>query len=207
MDSKAMYSLSYGLFVLSTKIGEKNNGCIVNTAVQVTTAPNRISVTVNKGNLTHDMLAYAKIFNLSVISEEASFELFRHFGFQSGRETDKFRDYPHVKTAENGVAYVTQGVNAVICGEVIQAIDLGTHTMFIADVTDAFCLSGAASATYAYYQKNIKPKPQAAAETQEPEKKKGYVCSVCGYVYEGETLPEDYVCPICKHGAEAFEPL
>ncbi len=199
MDKKSMYKLSYGLFVLSTKLGERCQGCIINTAMQVTTTPNRITITVNKENLTHNVLMYTKEFNISVISEEADFGLFRHFGFQSGRDADKFADFKDQKNAPNGMPVVTKGTNAWISGKVIDTVDLGTHTMFIADVTDGEVLSDAPSATYAYYQENIKPKPE-----KKPDET-GYRCRICGYVHKGEELPEDFICPICKHGAVDFE--
>jgi flavin reductase (DIM6/NTAB) family NADH-FMN oxidoreductase RutF/rubredoxin len=204
MDTKAMYRLSYGLFVLTTKLGARSQGCIVNTAIQVTTTPNRISVTVNQQNLTHDVLLHTGQLNLSVLSEAADFSVFRHFGFQSGRDCDKFASYPYVQEAANGIPYVTHGTNAYLSGTVVQTIDLGTHTMFLVDVTDGAVLSDVPSATYAYYQTHIKPRP---AEPSPADGKKGYRCRICGYVYEGETLPEDFVCPICKHDASDFEKI
>lgn len=202
MNKKAMYNLTYGLFVLTTKLGNRSQGCIINTAMQVTTTPNRITITVNKQNLTHNVLIHTKEFNISVISKDATFTLFKHFGFQSGRDTDKFEGYTHSKTAANGMPYITQGTNAYISGKVIDTVDLGTHTMFIADVTDGEILSDTDSATYSYYQKNIKPKPEKTENAN-----KGYRCKICGYVYEGDTLPDDFVCPICKHGADDFEKI
>lgn len=200
MNKKAMYQISYGLFVLTAKDGEKDNGCIVNTVAQVTSAPNRISVTVNKQNYTHDMILKTGIFNVSILTEETSFYVFRHFGFQSGRDTDKLSGWANSVRSENGLLYLTGCTNAFLSGRVVQTIDLGTHTMFIADVTDGDVLGSAPSVTYSYYQSEIKPKP-------EPVKKKGYRCTVCGYIYEGDELPADFVCPICKHGASDFEPI
>ena len=200
MNNKAMYKLGYGLYVLTAK-DEKDNGCIINTAIQVTTTPNRISITVNKQNHTHDMIRKTGVFNLSVISEEADFSLFQHFGFQSGRDVDKMKDFENKAQAENGLYYITKGTNAYLSGKVIQSIDLGTHTMFIADVTDGDVLSDTASVTYDYYQKSIKPKPEKKPEV------KGYRCTICGYIYEGDVLPEDFICPICKHGAADFEKI
>lgn len=199
MDKKAMYQLTYGLFVLAAKDGEKDNGCIINTAGQVTTSPNRITITVNKGNYTHDMIVKTGEFNVCILDETAPFSVFENFGFQSGRDADKWQKVSYARS-ENGIAYLTEYSNAYISGKVVQQIDLGTHTMFVADVTDAGVLSDAPSVTYAYYQSNIKPKPQ---ET----KTKGWRCKICGYIYEGEELPEDFVCPICKHGAADFEKL
>ena len=201
MNQKAMYRLSYGLFVLTTRIGEKDNGCIINTAAQVTSSPNRISITVNKDNLTHDMIRCSGAFNLSVLSEKAGFELFRHFGFQSGRTADKFEGYTACKRSANGLCYITGGTNAFFSARVEQTIDLGTHTMFIASVEDMEVLSADPSATYAYYQASIKPKP----EQKGSQEKTVWRCTVCGYVYEGGELPSDFVCPLCKHPASDFE--
>ncbi len=199
MDSNAMFKLGYGLYVLTAKDG-KDNGCIVNTVMQITDTPNRIVVTVNKLNLTHDMIQKTKEFNISILTENSSFAVFEHFGFQSGRDADKFSGYSDCQRTENGIYYITEGTNAVISGKVIESIDCGTHTTFIADVTDAKVLNQDTSATYDYYHKNIKPKPQ---ET----KKSGYRCKICGYIYEGDELPEDFICPLCKHGVSDFEKI
>ena len=205
MDNKVMYSLSYGLFVLSARQGDKDNGCITNTAIQVTTDPNRIVVAINKGNYTHDMVKETGRFTVSILSEEAKFDLFQRFGFQSGRDTDKFAGFQaHTGKDADGIPYVTQGTNAWLSCKVVSATDLGTHTLFLADVLDGGVLSKASSATYAYYQANIKPKPGAAAA---PSEKKRWVCKVCGYVYEGDELPADFICPWCKHPASDFELL
>lgn len=197
MDNAAMFKLTYGLFVLTAKDGEKDNGCIINTAMQVTTTPNRITIVVNKQNYTHDMIMKTKEFNVSCLSEEASFDVFKQFGFQSGRDVDKTegKTYPR---AENGIIYLPEMASAYISGKVISETDLGTHTMFLADVTDAKVLSDAEAVTYSYYHKNIKPAPQ-------PAKTAGWVCKICGYVYEGEDLPADFICPLCKHPASDFE--
>lgn len=203
MDMKAMYKLSYGLFVLTAKRGEKDNGCITNTAIQVTSEPNRISIAVNKANYTHDMVLETGKFNVSIISEKADFNLFKHFGFQSGRDVDKFADFTDCARAENGIFYITKGTNAVISAEVEQSIDLGSHTLFIAKVTDLMVLDAASSATYEYYQNNIKPKPQAVGTT--PTGQTIWRCRICGYEYVGEELPEDFICPLCKHPASDFE--
>ena len=197
----AMFKLSYGLFVVTARDGEKDNGCITNTVQQVTAAPNRISLAVNKANFTHDMILKTAVFNVSIISEAADFELFKHFGFASGRNVDKFADYNGYERAENGVTYVTHGTNSVLCAKVVQTVDLGTHTLFIADVTDEKVLNETASATYAYYFEHIKPKPETKPKV------KGWICKICGYVYEGEELPADFICPVCLHPASDFEPL
>ena len=197
MDNTAFFKLSYGLFVVTAHEGDKDNGCITNTVVQQTTTPNRISVTINKNNYTPDMIKRTGVFNVSVLSEKAKFETFKHWGFQSGKDVDKTVGITYFRL-ENGVIYIVDGVNAVMCAKVEQEVDLGTHTMFIAEVTDAFSTEEDSSATYAFYHKNIKPAPQQA-------KKKGWICTVCGYIYEGEVLPEDFICPTCKHPASDFK--
>lgn len=203
MDKKAMYRISYGLFVVTACIDGKDNGCITNTLAQVTSEPNRVSVTVSKSNYTHDMIGRSGSFTASVISNSADFELFKHFGFQSGRDVDKFAGYTDCRRCENGEMIVTAGTNAYISAKVCQAIDLGTHTMFIADVTDMEILSSEPSATYEYYQNNIKPKPEAVGKTEDGQTI--WRCVICGYEYVGEELPEDFICPICKHPASDFE--
>ena len=203
MDKKAMYKISYGLFVVTSALSGKDNGCITNTLMQVTSEPNRVSLTVNKSNLTHDMIDISGIFTASVISTDADFSLFKHFGFQSGIDVDKFAGFTDCKRGENGLLIVTKGTNAYISAKVVQKVDLGTHTMFIADVTDMEVLSRTPSATYEYYQSNIKPKPEAVGKT--PDGQTIWRCTVCGYEYEGEELPPDYECPICGVGADQFE--
>lgn len=200
MDNKAMFKLSCGLFALTANEAGKDNGCIINTAMQVTSTPNRISVTVNKSNYTHDMIMNTGEFTVSVLSEAADFAIFKDFGFQSGRTADKFADFGYVSRGENGIYYITKGTNAYISGKTVGSVDLGTHTMFLADVTVAEVLSDESSVTYDYYHKNIKPKPERK-QTQ------GWKCTICGYVYEGEELPPDFICPLCKHGAADFEKI
>lgn len=199
MNNKAMYKIGYGLYILTTRENSYQNGCVINTCMQVTTTPNRISITVNKQNKTHDMIKESGEFNISVISEKTTFDLFKHFGFQSGANIDKFKDYKYKSKSENGIYYITSFCNAFISGKVINSVDLGTHTMFIADVIDGDVLNDDKSVTYEYYQNNIKPKPKA-----EEKHIKGYRCVICGYIYEGEELPSDFICPICKHGASDF---
>ena len=196
-----MFKLSYGLFVLTAKDGEKDNGCIINTAAQLTSNPNRISIAVNKTDYTHDMILKTGVFNVSILTTEAPFDLFKYYGFQSGRDVDKFPGdgFPR---SQNGLIYIQGCTNAFISGKVVEAHDYGTHTLFVADVTEAQVLSGAPSVTYAYYFDHIKPKPQQPAE-----KKTGWVCKICGYIYEGEDLPADFICPLCKHGAADFEKI
>lgn len=200
MNQAAMFQLSYGLFVLSAKDGDKDNGCIVNTVQQVTTTPNRISAAVNKDNFTHDMIRDTGSFNVSILSEEVTFDIFKHFGFQSGRNVDKLKDFHDYERSSNGIIYLNKYANAFLSASVAETVDLGTHTMFIADVTDGEVLSQVPSVTYAYYHKHVKPQPQ---ETE--TKKSGWRCKICGYIYEGDELPADFICPICKHGASDFE--
>ena len=201
VEKNAFFSFSYGLFVLTARDGKKDNGCIINTAAQLTDTPKRVSIAVNKANFTHDMIRKTGVFNLSMLSTDAPFGLFQHYGFQSGRDVDKFADVKGMARATNGVYYLPYSTNAFVSGKVTQEIDLGTHTLFIADVTEARVLSGAPSMTYSFYFANVKPKPAALT------KQTGWVCKICGYVYEGETLPADFICPLCKHGAEDFEKL
>ncbi|MBQ9420913.1 MAG: flavin reductase [Lachnospiraceae bacterium] len=203
MDKKAMYKLSYGLFIVTTEYDGKVNGCISNTAMQVTTDPNKIVIAVNKSNLTHDLMLASNKFNVSILSQDADFELFKHFGFQSGRDVDKFAGFTDCKLSGNGLPYITRGTNAWLSCWIDQTIDLGTHTLFIAFVTDMEVLSATPSCTYEYYQSEIKPKPQKVGTT--PEGKTVWRCRICGYEYVGEELPADFICPLCKHPASDFE--
>lgn len=200
MNSNAMFNISYGLYVLTANEEGKDNGCIVNTLSQVTSTPNTVSIAVNKQNYTHDMIMRTGKFNVSLLSTSADFELFKRFGFQSGKDVDKFEGFEKTKRSENGVLYVTESTNAYISGEVFQTVDLGTHTVFYANVVDMDVLSEEESLTYAYYHKHVKPQPPK-------EEKGGWRCKICGYVYEGDPLPEDFVCPLCKHGPEDFEKI
>jgi len=202
VDPNAMFKFSYGLFVLTAKDGNKDNGCIINTAIQITASPLRISIAVNKSNYTHDMILKTKAFNLSVLSESAPFRIFQQFGFSSGKDNDKFKDSSYNDRGANGIRYVSENTNCMISGKVIDIYDYGTHTIFTAEVTESIVLSEERSVTYQYYFDNIKPKPQIKKEA-----KKGFVCKICGYVYEGDSLPADFECPLCKHGAADFEPL
>ena len=201
MNKKAMHNLTYGLFVLTTELNGRQNGCIINTAAQVTSEPNRISIAVNKANYTHDMIKESGKFVVSIISERASFELFKHFGFSTGKEVDKFADFSDYKVDENKVPYITKGTNAYISAEVEKVEDLDSHTLFIGRVTEMEVLSEEPSVTYTYYMEHIKPKP----EKTQKNGKTIWRCMICGYEYEGEELPEDFICPLCKHPASDFE--
>lgn len=201
-NPNAMFKIPYGLYILTANCNGKDNGCIINTVMQVTSTPNRISIAVNKANLTHDMIKESGIFNVSVLIRDTPMSVFKTFGFQSGKNVDKFADNPNLVRSKNGIIYVPEYSNAVISSKVIASADLGTHTVFTAEVTDAVTLSDAPSVTYDYYHTNIKTKNEPQAEV-----KKGYICKICGYVYEGQQLPPDFVCPICKHGTDDFEKL
>lgn len=201
IDPKSMFKLSYGLFVLTARDGSRDNGCIINTAIQITSTPNRISIALNKSNFTHDMILKTGKFNVSILTTETPFGVFKHFGFQSGRDVNKFENPAGAVRSENGLFYLPEHANAFLSADVIEAYDYGTHSVITAEVTEAKVLSAIPSLTYEYYFANIKPKPETQA------KKHGFVCKICGYVYEGDTLPADFVCPVCKHGASDFEPL
>ena len=203
MDQKVLQKISYGLFVLTAEKDGKDNGCIINTACQVASEPLVISISVNKANLTCEMVQETKKFNLSVISEAATFDLFKHFGFVSGRDVDKFAGFTACRRTENGLMAVTEGTNAFLSAEVISATDLGSHMLFLAKVTDGEIFDPTPSATYAYYFANIKPKPEAVGKTEDGQTV--WRCTICGYEYVGEELPEDFICPICKHPASDFE--
>ena len=203
MDKKAIYKLSYGLFVLTAKEGEKDNGCIINTAIQAASTPNQLSICVNKANYTHDMIQRTGEFTVSVLAQDAKYELFQHFGFQSGREVDKFEKYTRCLRGKNGICYITEGTNAYISVKVNKTEDLGSHTMFIGEITDMEVLSEVPSVTYEYYLNHIKPKPQAVGTTESGQTI--WRCTICGYEYVGEELPEDFICPLCKHPASDFE--
>lgn len=198
MDNTALYKLTYGMFLLTAWEDGKDNGCIINTAMQVANSPTRISIAVQKTNLTHDMIRHTGIFNVSSIATTADFELFRHFGMQSGGEVDKFADFTAVRRSENGLLYLTEQSNMYISAKVTDYLDLGSHTLFIAEVTDAEVLTEEESCSYAYYQDNIKVRPEAKTEQS------SWTCSICGYVYEGDEVPDDYECPLCHHGKEYF---
>lgn len=200
MDTKALFKIGYGLYVLTANDGVKDNGCIINTVMQVTSNPCQIAIAVNKLNYTNKMIQSNKKFNISVLSESAEFDMFKHFGFQSGTEVNKFDNFIDAKRSPNGLYYITKDTNAYMSAYVKQEIDLGSHTMFVAQLVAAETLSDVPTVSYDYYQRNIKPKPQEV-------KKSGWRCKICGYVYEGEELPPDYICPLCKHGAADFEKI
>jgi flavin reductase (DIM6/NTAB) family NADH-FMN oxidoreductase RutF/rubredoxin len=197
MDTKSLSKIGYGLYVLTTNYDNIDNGCIINTVQQVTSNPLRLSIVVNKNNYTHDLILDSCVFNINVLTTETPFKVFEHFGFQSGRSVNKFAGCEQELRAVNHVLYLPKYINAYFACRMVKSIDLGTHTMFIADVLDAVLVNDKDTVTYDYYQKNIKPKNKLT--------KGCWVCKVCGWVYEGEQLPDDIVCPLCKHGKEEFE--
>jgi len=199
MNPKALYHITYGLYWLSVRSYAQDNACIINTAVQVASDPLRISISVNKANKTHDMIMESGRFNLCSLTTDTPFSLFQRFGMQSGRDVNKFIGFEDVKRAENGIYILTKHASAYMSAKLVRTVDLGSHTLFIAEITDMEVLNNEPCCTYGYYQSDIKPKPQQT-------KKKSWVCSVCGHVYEGEELPDDYICPLCKHGKEDFVP-
>ena len=203
IEKEAMYKITYGLFMLTTTDGEKQNGCIVNTVSMLTDNPKRIVVFVNKANYSEELLRKTGVFNVSILTESTPFDVFKQFGFASGRDTDKFAQGEYEKS-ENGLYYLPKHTNAMLSGKVIDAHDYGTHTLFVAEVTEAKTLSQEKSVSYEYYQNHIKPKPQAEKAAGGKHK---WVCKICGYVHEGEELPEDFICPWCKHPAEDFEKI
>ena len=206
MEKKALYNLSYGVFMLSTRSGEKVNGCITNTCMQVANNPIRIAISVLNSNYTCDLIKESGIFALSLLDVNCTFETIKHFGFQSGRDVDKFENITP-PTDCNDVPYLGWQSCAVISGKVVEQHDLGTHTLFIAEVVDAKVLSDKEPITYAKYQNEIKPKNNAASAKEDGKKIVGWRCKICNYVYEGSKLPEDYACPLCGHGADDFEPI
>lgn len=205
MDKKLLNNISYGLYVLTAREGDRDNGCIINTAAQPASEPLMVSVAVNKANHTCGMIERTKKFTVSLLSEQADFSIFKHFGFQSGRDVDKFADFKETKRASNGLLAITKGTNSYICVEVKQMIDLGSHMLFIGEPVDGEKLSDSPSATYAYYFAHIKPKPEAKPAAAEKKKKVVWRCIICGYEYDGEELPADFICPLCKHPASDFE--
>lgn len=198
-DLTALFKIGYGLYVVTSNDGKKDNGLIVNTVTQVTDTPNRVAVTINKQNYSHHVIKQTGIMNVNCLSTAAPYKVFETFGFQSGRTVDKFADCTPLRS-DNGLVFLPRYINAFISLKVEQYVDFGTHGMFICSITEARVISNAETMTYTYYQNNVKPKPQT-------EGKKGFVCKICGYIYEGDVLPDDFICPLCKHGAADFEPI
>lgn len=198
-DLTALFRIGYGLYVVTSNDGKKDNGLIVNTVIQLTDTPNRVAVNINKANYSHHVIKQTGVLNVNCLSTEAPFSVFEQFGFQTGRSVDKFAGQT-VHRSDNGLVFLDKYINAFMSLKVEDYVDLGTHGMFICSVTEARVMSNQETMTYTYYQNNVKPKP-------ETEGKKGFVCKVCGYIYEGDELPADYICPLCKHGAADFEPI
>ena len=196
INLKALFNLGYGLYILTAKDGDKDNACIVNAVMQLT--DNKVAVAINKQNLTHDMVKKTGLLNVNCLTEDTPFEIFEYFGFNSGKDTEKFVS-PHLQRSDNSLVIQPHYSNSYLSLKVESEVELDTHTLFICELTEAKVLSDKPTMTYEYYHKNVKPQPQ--------KKSKGYVCTICGYVYEGDELPEGYICPLCKHGVEAFEKI
>ena len=199
VDPTALFRIGYGLYVVTSNDGKKDNGLIVNTVIQLTDQPNRVAVNINKENYSHHVIKQTGVMNVNCLSVEAPFQVFENFGFQSGRQADKFAGW-ETPRSENGLVILPKYINAFMSLKVEQYVDLGTHGMFICSVTEARVINKKDTMTYTYYQENVKPKPQT-------EGKKGFVCTVCGYIYEGDVLPDDFICPLCKHGVTDFVPI
>ena len=199
VDPTALFRIGYGLYVVTSNDGKKDNGLIVNTVIQLTDQPNRVAVNINKENYSHYVIKQTGVMNVNCLSVEAPFQVFENFGFQSGRQVDKFAGW-ETPRSENGLVILPKYINAFMSLKVEQYVDLGTHGMFICSVTEARVINKKDTMTYTYYQENVKPKPQT-------EGKKGFVCTVCGYIYEGDVLPDDFICPLCKHGVADFVPI
>ena len=199
LNMSALFQIGYGLYVVTSHDGNKDNGLIVNTVIQVTGTPARVAVTINKQNYSHEVIQKTGVMNVNCLTVETPFKVFETFGFASGRNTDKFAGCEPLRS-ENGLVVLPRYINAYMSLKVEQYIDLDTHGMFICSVTEADVVSDLETMTYTYYHKNVKPKP-------ETKKKKGYVCKICGYIHEGEELPADFICPLCKHPASDFEPI
>lgn len=203
MDKKAFYKLSYGVFMLATKSGDKVNGCITNTCMQVASDPTRVAIAVINSNYTCELIKESGLFAITLLDQSCTFETIKHFGFQKGREVDKFADI-EMPVDKNGIPYLGWQACAVLSCKVVSSQDLGSHTLFVAEVEDAKVLSDKEPLTYADYQANVKPK----APKKDPEKKiVAWRCKICGYIYKGSELPADYTCPLCGHGADDFEPV
>ena len=199
MDINSLFKVTYGLYVLTARENGFDNGCIINTFSQITNTPISIGVIVNKTNKTADMIRKTGAFNISVLSESATFDVFKNFGFQSGNDVNKFVEFTDVKRSENGLLYLDKYSNAYISCKVSKTIDFDTHYMFVGEMDDAQILNDEKSMTYEFYHENVKPKPE--------NKTKGYRCVICGYIYEGDPLPDNFVCPLCKHGPDDFEKI
>ena len=198
-DLNALFNIGYGLYVVTSNDGKKDNGLIVNTVTQVTNTPNRLAVTISKENYSHHVIKQTGKMNINCLTTDAPFSVFETFGFKSGRNTNKFENCEPLRS-DNGLVFLPRYINSFMSLKVEQYVDLDTHGMFICSITDARVISNAETMTYTYYYNNVKPKP-------ETEGKKGFVCKICGYVYEGDTLPDDFICPLCKHGAADFEEI
>ena len=196
-----MFNIGYGLYVVTSNDGKKDNGCIMNSVIQLTNSPNTVGVVLNKNSYSHHVIKETGKLNVNILNTETPFEIFKRFGFQSGRIADKFEGFSEKKRSENGLIYLTKYSNSFISLKVINYFDLGTHGMFVCEIEEAKVLNKIETMTYTFYQSCVKPRPNASNE------KTGYACKICGFVYEGEILPDDYICPVCGHPAEDFEKI
>ncbi len=200
-DLSALFNIGYGLYVVTSNDGVRDNGMICNSVMQLTSSPERVGVTINKSTYTHGVVKNTGIMNICPIVKEAPFKVFEAFGFKSGRDTDKFKDC-EPKRSDNGLVYLPKYINSYMSLSVVDYVDLGTHGMFICEITEAVCISRAETMSYSYYHSSVKPKP-----TTKKEEKSGYICTICGFIYDEDDIPDDYVCPICNHGREVFEKI
>ena len=198
IDNSAFFNIGYGLYLVTSRLEDRDNGMIVNSVMQVTNTPQKLIVAINKDAYSHDIIKQTKIMNVHCLDKSAKFSIFENFGMKSGKNTDKFDKVDFGRT-ENGLAFVKESVNTLFCLEVESYIDMETHGVFVCSVISAEVFNSNETMTYSYYQKNVKPQPE--------KKKKGFVCTVCGYIHESDTLPDDFVCPLCLHSAEVFEPI
>ena len=207
MEKSPLQNFTYGLFFVTAKYRKKDSGCVTNTAIQVTSQPEQISIALNNASFTNEMIKQSEMFNVSVMNQNVDFELIKRFGFQTGRNIEKFENFKGMERSKNGIYYIKEGTNSFISVKTTETIDIGTHTMFVGKTTEMEILNNIKSATYEFYQNHIKPKPELKSSGNKSDKNTVWRCSICGYEYEGEELPENFVCPVCGHTAEVFEKI
>ena len=207
MEKSPLQNFTYGLFFVTAKYRKKDSGCVTNTAIQVTSQPEQISIALNNASFTNEMIKQSEMFNVSVMNQNVDFELIKRFGFQTGRNIEKFENFKGMERSKNGIYYIKEGTNSFISVKITETIDIGTHTMFVGKITEMEILNNIKSATYEFYQNHIKPKPELKSSENNSDKNTVWRCSICGYEYEGEELPENFVCPVCGHTAEVFEKI
>lgn len=207
MEKSPLQNFTYGLFFVTAKYRKKDNGCVSNTAIQVTSQPEQISIALNNASYTNELIKQSEMFNVSVMNQNVDFELIKRFGFQTGRNIEKFENLKGIKRSKNGIYYMAEGTNSFFSVKLTNAIDIGTHTLFVGKIMEMEILNDVESATYDFYQNHIKPKPKPISAGNNSDKKTVWRCSICGHEYEGEELPENFVCPVCGHTAEVFEKI